>query len=416
VQVGVRKGGIVTELLCYNARLNLEPVPLPMPITWMFLARILPAVLGVVSLTLGFLPSARAEIMEHLYEASVPVADQSDEERKKALGLGLNSVLVRVSGVQEPETNPVIKAALAVPEQYLQEFTYESVPDQELAKAVASPTVIPATIPPRLVMKIGFSPASVKSLLQKSGMTLWPRQRPAVLVWVLIEKPGEGRTLLAPAYLQQEAEYRGLALVVPMNDPAHLAELTADTVWQLDRTVVEQIGQGYGINTVLVGRVTQLAVDQWSGSWLFVSTLPGEDSLKSTGLTPDTAPVMMESTTTSLEAFQRAGLDYVVHQLISQYAIPPGGLTQNIALEVSGVESFSDYAGLLHYLHDLEPVRSIAIQQLSQHRIYCMLEIEGSVEVLQRLITLGAFLVSGPQMAKESSTTPMPLQYRMSTH
>lgn len=81
-----------------------------------------------------------------------------------------------------------------------------------------------------------FDPRAVQEHLRQAGIALWSLERPEMLLWLAIEEEGERRMLAADEeglryQIQQLAEYRGLPLLLPLQDQTDYALVQPETIW-----------------------------------------------------------------------------------------------------------------------------------------------------------------------------------------
>lgn len=379
---------------------------------------------GVALLSAFFLCSVPAQAslsVDQLYETSLLALDQGDSERQKSLREGLLQVIVRISGQTDFQDNVVIREALANPDTYLQQFGYVSLSDTEKADLRAatdtknrldsktrSAKKLPPSMPPTIRIKLRFARESINSLLRKAQLPIWPANRPSVLAWVVIDGVGVGgKRLLNPSdpaqgFLLREASRRGLPVVLPMNDLKDQVGLGADRLWNLDQVAIAEASQRYGEDSILVGRVTQVAAGQWQGSWLYV--LKGQSWLR-------------ESSADDLEALLAQGVNEAIKIQVERYGIRPDSSANSVLLAISGVNSVRDYATTVTFLKNLEAVKSLRITEVKADVVHCAIEIEGDSQMLRELIVLGSVLVAEDESIGGQATDvtpPATLHYRFS--
>ena len=84
-------------------------------------------ILLVLTLGAGYLGGSQAAIVEGLYEAEVPVADQGADERLRAMSVALAQVIAKVSGNAAAAQMQGIQEVLKNPSQFVQQFRYRRV-------------------------------------------------------------------------------------------------------------------------------------------------------------------------------------------------------------------------------------------------------------------------------------------------
>ena len=338
-----------------------------------------------------------------LYEASIPVLDQSDSERRKTLRTGLESVIVRVSGQTDFRDNPVIKEALGNADAYLLQFTYSALSESEktalrietetknrLAARSAGANKSSPALPPTIRINLTFSPEAIKALLRKAQLPIWPANRPSVLVWVVSDAGAGKQQLLAsdPAqdFLLKEAKRRGLPLMLPMNDLKDQLALGVERLWNLDQAAIAEAAQRYGEGSVLVGKAMQLPGGEWQGSWLYL--LKGQSW-------------SLESNSEDFETFLSQGINEAIRVQVQRYGAVSASGAGTVPLVVTGVGNLKDYANTLQFLKNLDPVKSVRVTAVKGNILYAAVELDGDSQILRELIALGSLLVPDETVATE---------------
>ena len=109
--------------------------------------------LAVVAAFLCLAPVAGiAEGVESLFEADVPVTGQQPELRTGYMRTAMEEVLVRVTGQRDVLDRASIRAMLADPERYVQQYRYFTQPD---------------ATPPRLMLRVRFDGGAIQQALQQ---------------------------------------------------------------------------------------------------------------------------------------------------------------------------------------------------------------------------------------------------------
>src|SRR5690349_11334235 len=108
--------------------------------------------------------AAYASKISSLYQATLPVATQSAEERTDAIQKGLRQVLIKVTGTKQVLNNIRIKNSLAKAERFVQEFGYTQMSQQ-----------------PGYRLDLQFDSENINQLLQNASAPIWDAHRPLVL-------------------------------------------------------------------------------------------------------------------------------------------------------------------------------------------------------------------------------------------
>lgn len=312
---------------------------------------------------LGLLPFGSVQAVEvpWLYDVDVPVADQSTEARLDAAGRALAEMLTRLTGLVSVPRNEAVSRALAAPDLYYNQFSFEQGPEGE-----------------GLQLRLQFTPRAILDLVRDAGLPIWRSKRPAVVAWVVLDDDGERRILGAdsdhPAVvaLREQARRRGVPLRLPLLDLTDQLAVEPAAVWgRLSRTLLPA-SERYGADIVLAGRMQTLPGDRWSGSWEFwvdgdIRQLEQE--------APEPAPL------------GRGAADALADELAGRYAVLDRGV-RRLDLAVSAVHGAADYAALLRYFGGLEFVEEVVISAVQGDRLAVSLLTAATPEQLLELFRL----------------------------
>jgi len=169
------------------------------------------AVAAVFGLVLAADPAGAAA--PGFYEAEVEVADQSAFMRRRAARMGLERVLIRLSGAAPLPAQPLLREALSQPERYYDRYLF--VADDRL--------------------KLFFTPSALLELIDQAKLPLWPLRRPPAIAWLALEANGarqivRGGHPLAAA-LVAEAHRRGFEARLPLMDLRDQLRVQPAVVW-----------------------------------------------------------------------------------------------------------------------------------------------------------------------------------------
>lgn len=307
---------------------------------------------------------ASAVTVRGLYQATVPVPNQSAQEREPALRQALEAVLVRVIGNRNlpPETAPVLDRAASL----VQGYGYES-----------------ASAGPGLLLRAQFDARAVEAALRSHNLPVWGDNRLSQLVWIALRDDSGTRGLLdagaaaarAPALLAT-AEARGLPFTFPSLDATDRQLATFNEVWSGNFDGVQAAARRYNTDLIVVGRVGREA-GRWLGRWTLLSRSGASEEWSSVHAT--------------LDAALAAGVHELADRQAQRYATQTGSV-QELRLQVGGVQSLRDYGRALNYLRNLNAVRSAQVDTVQQDTLVFRLKVEGDPETLARVITAGNVL------------------------
>ncbi len=294
-----------------------------------------------------------------LYRAETLVASRSEGERARAARDLLTEVVVRVSGNPGAAEYPGIRQSLSRAQDYLQEFSYASTQDTLEVNGAQ----VPAT---RLVLR--FSPQAVEQLLRASGLSIWPANRPALLVWLVKDDDGRRSVMAEPEgreVLRQQASRRGLPLILPLMDLEDRLSLNEDDLWFMDQSAILAASERYQPDAVLVGRYSQASSGDWRSNWQLYHALGNP---------------MFEGDGESDSALLASAIDAVADYMASLYAILPQDEDPDaVILHVADVRNFGAYKEVQRYLQDLALVRRVELVAARHDALLLRLYIEGDM-------------------------------------
>ncbi len=310
-----------------------------------------------------------------LYEAEVPVSGQQRAERERALRTALLQVLVKVSGGRAVTQDPGVAKALQSPSQYVQQYRYRRVYGESGAPREARPT---------RVLWAQFDRGAVNRLLRERDLPIWGKARPAILVWLAVEKDGR-RVLVGsedattiPTALESRAVARGLPLLIPLLDLEDQSRLRVTDVWGefTDRIIASS--ERYQSDVILVARAYELLPGLWEARWRL---LMAHRSLR------------WSTQSDVLDIALDEGIDRAADVLAEEFArIREGGGSGSMELVVTDINSLRDYARALHYLRALDMVETVRTTRVQPGEAWFRLKSSAGKEAVGEAISLGRTL------------------------
>jgi hypothetical protein len=331
---------------------------------------------GVIFLLLGLVLSyaSHAMVVEDLYSAEVVVPDKGPQALAIGAREALSQVLVKNSGSTDVLQNPVLASALELQRSrsLVQQYAY-------ISRNADSG---------QFLARFEFDEAVISNLIASSGAPLWTENRPAVLVWMVVEGP-DGKQFLnndtLPAMVSlitAEFARRGVPARFPLYDLTDAALVTADEVWRLDSFSLVAASQRYGVQGILAGRLAILSNGSGTGDWSYLSGSSRTDRSIRVG---------------DSEAFFQAGVSLVAEEMSSRYAVAPTTATsEGIKVQVTGVSNYSDYAGIVSWLEGLELIDSANVESIRGDTLRFNLVAQADAQQLATIIELNKKLLPAP--------------------
>ncbi|TNF04794.1 MAG: DUF2066 domain-containing protein [Gammaproteobacteria bacterium] len=321
---------------------------------------ILSLFLAMLSLTLSGVAGAAQET--RLYQAQVPVADQGEAERARAIRSGLGQVLVKVTGNSQVLSNPAISQSLSRAENLITEYGYVSYNQPEVASE------------PGLALTIQYSQAAVDRLVRSQHLQIWPSDRPELLVWMVVDTLEQGRQFVSVdeqpvllSILSNAMKVRAAPLMVPLLDLADRSQLTEEDVWNFSAGQLADVARRYNSDTWMAVRLYQGSNGQWRGARL-LKTPDGEDL---SSVVADTAQLLISQL-----------VDEAVDRIATQYAFIPQSNAQQLTLNIEQVTNFQSFSDVTAYLESLELVRKVIVDYVEGDRLGLRLDVEGDISLL----------------------------------
>lgn len=339
---------------------------------------------------------SHAAVVTGLYEASVPVSNQSPAARTVALQQAFAAVLVKVTGERTAGGVPALAKLAQDPSQFLQQYRYEQVP----AATTSAPTVTyydltrtgsPAIPLTGMLLSAKFDPDLVNQAVRTAGEPLWGEERPATLVWIALDS-ASGKTLLSSSNnppvvqaMQSAAQQRGIPLIFPLMDLQDQQAIAIPDIVQYNAARIASASQRYQPDATLAGSLSVTTAGTYVAHWRL--EVGGESAAWNTP-PGDLASVAADGVQTAADHYAQ------------WFAIAPGGTGMSgISVSVSGIANVEAYAKVLAYLAHLTPVRSAQVARVDGQTVYFNVDTRGSVSNLQQAVLLGGLLKSATPAA-----------------
>lgn len=327
-----------------------------------------------------FIPNCFAVRVAGLYQAETEVTDKHEQTRNQAVQTALKIVLVKLTGDRSAALRPDLIGIVNNANKYVQQFSYREsreIVDDE------------GTVVPTLKLKIRFDDATLSNDLRNAGVGLWGNERPAILVWLLVQQ--DNRRIMASLEetpelmeaLYRRAEQRGISLIFPLMDLQDSSAIQPSDIWGGFKEPVLSASQRYNPDIVLTGNVSSPFAGLWQSDWVSYDS--------------DQSSLSWNTESDLLELVLDEGLDVLVDSLAVKYA--PDGELGSFRLFVNSVFSVDDYARLLNYLSSLSAIKDVNVIQVDADQVTLSLTAHGGDRAIAQAISLGRVLqtVNGAQ-------------------
>jgi hypothetical protein len=318
----------------------------------------------------------RAEIVEDIYTARLPVESRDPGALRSARREGLAQVLVKASGDALAATRPETAAALDAPERYLLSYSYEDAGDAGMR------------------LRLEYDERAVQALLRSAGLPLWTANRPPTLAWVVVSAQGR-RQFLSPAerpeegaVLAQSFALRGLPLQLPLLDLADTTALTPGEAWRQSSPAIIDASRRYRGAEILAGRAALTATGRWVGDWRLLY----EGRWLARAVDAQT-----------FGEFSAAGADLVASTVAGRYAVlTDGEADRRYQVTLRGIRGYDDYLLAQEILAGLETVRRVVPERLLGDQVSLRLEADADLAQLAQIIELDRRFVATASASGEA--------------
>lgn len=319
----------------------------------------------LVPLLLALATALPAATVENLLQVEVAVDDQGAETREAAFRQGLATVAVRLTGRPELATSSVVRQLQENPARYVQRFQYRRGEDG-------------------LSLQVSYYGEALRKALVEAGIPIWEAARPAVLVWLAVERQGgrvivgAGRADDARAMLEQAALRYGVPLLFPRLDAADRGGVTSSDIWGGFTDPIVKASRRYDTPLIWIGRLEQRG-GGWSGRWRLIRETAGD----SWQVRADTAEAAVQ---------QAAG--ELAERLVADYAVLPDlDTVRSLRLHVRDVDTAERYARLERHLQALGGVTSVQLEAAAGDQMSYRLTLEVEIERVRRDLERSSLLI-----------------------
>ncbi len=335
--------------------------------------RILKTLISIVFIL--FAISVDAADVEGLNSARVRVSDRSDAEFDRGVARALEAVIIKLTGDSAAPRSSGGRAVVGQAQRLVQQFGYER-PRSSAAHAND------------LVLRVEFDARILADQMRSQNLVVWGKERPETLVWLVLDD-ASGRRILGAQdthelirVMKNRALIRGIPLVFPLADIAETSVLADQMPNTALANVVYANSEKYGVRSVLIGHIRQVASSLWENHW----TLQVAGKSITWDQQGDIVELLVEESTDSL-----------ANALGRRYA---GAANQNandvVAVTVTGLHSAADYARTERYLATLDTVTGLLVRQVDEQGIVFDLSVQGGLSSLNQSISFGQTLTPDP--------------------
>jgi len=263
-----------------------------------------------------------------LYQAAVPVADETVSKRNPAIKQALIQVLVKLTGDRNIRGSSDIAPLIERPERFVQQFRYRQVEDQEEQNVQSTELLVQ------------FDENALNEGLRSSTA-------------------------------------RGLSLLFPLLDLEDSSQISVSDVWGGFKEPIANASNRYQADVILTGKVIQVLPNLWESKWTAYINDQAESWTSQGEL---------------VEIVLKEGVDELADRIASQYVNTGPTVSEVLELIVTDIDDVDEYARALSYLESVQSISSVQVKRVSRNNVVFTLVNRGGLAAIDQSITLGKTL------------------------
>jgi len=318
------------------------------------------------------------------YRIDTLVADQSEAERSAAANASLGDVILRVTGDITALQNPVIRQAVNNATNYLQQFSYPADNNDKAA----------------IKLTLNYSAPAIEALLRQAQLSIWPSNRPRVLLWLVSSESGAYHQVTDASALQplvQRAQLRGLPLIFPKWDDEDAKIISEQAVANVDVEKIKAASQRYKSDAILVGSYSHSG-SNWNASW----------QLFQNGASTHFDSQVIDVKAAGLSNLLSNGVDQAANHLAQIYAVKSTSQdAQALKIRIDNVQDFTAFKQVQAYLNSLTMIHRSELLSIEKNALVFALTLDGDIALLKNTLALANKLQLDETVA-EDAKAPAP--------
>ncbi|HET8807399.1 MAG TPA: DUF2066 domain-containing protein [Methylophaga sp.] len=314
--------------------------------------------------------------VSHIYQAHVPVASQSDQDRSQVTPEALKQTIIKVVGDRQAVDKADLTALLADADRYVTRYSYQHINHDD-----------DPTTPEQLAVNFIFDAKTLTNTLQRIGLPIWGENRPEILIWLASDRGGEQHLIadsddsIISKILEREAARRGLPVVLPMMDLEDQIQISFSDIWNTNNSTIQSASERYGTRIIVIAQIRGNEA-QTRISWQALSN-DNNFRWQSEG---------------DLNTAIADGINQLADMLGQRFALHMG-TSRQLTVEVTDVKNYNDYRQLIAYLNNLQSVESVNIISMNDQTLKVELTIQVDISKFRELLTLDGLLQATNDMA-----------------
>jgi len=304
--------------------------------------------------------------IKNIYQGKANIENQG--QRNEAINNALQGVLSKLLSNQARSNTQAIDAILVDAPQYVQQYRFENPNRSETTKNENSSQLL----------IVDFNPFALNTALKSHGFQTWGTDRPEVLLWLVVEDNRKRQVFAADTMPKLETaignavESKGLTLLFPLMDLTDRRQLSVNDIWLGFDDRIRQASERYGVDHILVGRLSRKTTNKWTVDWKFFQQKKIDEwQAKSVGRD---------------QAIQ-IGIDGVFERMIPAYVSKELNIVASgIEIKISGITNLSDAQQVENHLKSLSTVQTVEWLTIQPKFVIFRLTLNGNEEQLQQLL------------------------------
>ncbi len=309
-----------------------------------------------------------------LYQAQLPVATQSTEERNKIAPDILKKVLLKVVSDSALLNSTDVTSLLSQSEQFIRQYQYHRM--NKISDDL--------TQPDRIELQLEFNEHQINQALVELGLAVWGKYRPEILLWIAVEDNGV-RTILGEGSadtktvqtLKQALDKRGLVGFMPLMDLQDQTQLSFADLWAGFAEPIVTASQRYGAQIIVIARVTISQNDAMHIRWQSLSNNETEQ-WQSKGNAEEALKLGISELA---DRTARRFTQVVTHQDVQRHQ-----------LLISNVKGYADYMRVKDYLATLHTVSEVKLLNLANNQLEISILLASDLSIFNQTIAIGRVL------------------------
>jgi len=323
-----------------------------------------------IFLILVLMPVAFVQALpvQGLYQEEIAVANQSDQERRRAYRDALASVVTKVTGERRWLEHPQIVSAINSADRYVAEVSFRSVAGAQGQTGQ---------------LEVRFDQTLIDNLLDNANIPVWDVNRASVLLWITVQDENGRRTMLGSSaehelldQVRVFSDQRAVPVLIPLLDIEDRLMVNVDRAWALDTEALRQAANRYAADSVLAGRILITPAGDLVGFW----QLMFRDDVQ-----------VFDHIDNQLASYMEVPLDRAAVTLARYFGLVASEFEREdqVLLRVDGINDLQSHTRLLQYLESLSVVRQIKLSALRSDSLELSLQLVGTRQILTDFISLG---------------------------